>query len=114
MRFANRTALRVASAAESCLFGRGLDGGDDWQRLRKISGEKIASLATESDLWRDQSTALSETCERGSAEAKRAGKERGQAWSRWQSPQASYGGQWSGHLPVPVTETVLTVLLLVS
>ena len=41
-----------------------------------ILGEKTASLATESDLWRGQSTALSEVCEKGSAEAKRAGKER--------------------------------------
>ena len=41
-----------------------------------VLGHKTALLATESDLWRDQSTALSEACKRGSGGSKRAGKER--------------------------------------
>ena len=41
-----------------------------------FSGDQTATEASETSLWRDQSTALSEVCEKGSAEAKRAGKER--------------------------------------
>ena len=33
------TALRVASAAESRVFGRGLGSDDDWRRLRDLGRE---------------------------------------------------------------------------
>ena len=41
-----------------------------------ILGEKTASLATESDLWRDQSKRCQQACKRGPADVKWAGKER--------------------------------------
>ena len=39
-----------------------------------FSGDQTATEAIETRLWRDQSTALSEACERGSAKAMREGK----------------------------------------
>ena len=41
----------------------------------------------------------------------RSGRARsgGQACSRWQSPQAIYGGQWDGRSPVPVKQKYIVL-----